>query len=61
MVGTKPAQKALQAQLKRIEPPEFDAQRAMEWAQVVSNQLTIEPIKKLPKKRKRRDVKMKKL
>merc|ERR1712025_1181521 len=37
----------LQAQLKRDRAAkEFDAQRAMEWAQVASNQLTIEANKK---------------
>ena len=40
----------LQAQLKRDRAArEFDAQRAMEWAQVASNQLTIEANKKAAK------------
>ena len=49
----------LQAQLKKDRAAkEFDAQRAMEWAQVASNQLTIEANKKAAKKpRKLQDVK----
>ena len=40
----------LQAQLKRDRAAkEFDAQRAMEWAQVASNQLTIEANKRAAK------------